>query len=90
VDSFHRINEFDYPAAGVLQCLMAQSYSNGLRVENLDGFELRKPGLFGSVRVSARSNLAFSPIPPERRCAQELARDGILLAVREVLQNIFS
>ena len=59
-------------------------------MENLDGFELRKPSLFDPVRVSARSNLPFSPIPLERRYAQELARGATLLAVREVLQNIFS
>jgi hypothetical protein len=59
-------------------------------MENLDDFELCKSGLFGHVRVSARSNLSFSAIARQRRKAQELARSGTLLAVHEVLRNIFS
>ena len=87
-DTFDRINEFDHPA-GVMQFFVARSYSKVLRMENLDDFELRKPGLFGPVRVSARSNLPFSPVPPERQRAQGLARGATLLAVRQVLRNIF-
>jgi hypothetical protein len=33
-DTFHRINEFEYPAC-VLQYFVAQSYSKGLRMGNL-------------------------------------------------------
>jgi len=50
--------KLDY-RGGVLQSLVAQSYLNRLRTEDLYAFELCKPGLFGPVRLSARSNLPF-------------------------------
>jgi hypothetical protein len=87
-DTFDRINEFDCPA-DVLQCFVVRSYSKVLHMESLDVFELCKLGVFGPVRISARSNLPFSPIPPERQRAPELARGATLLAVRQVLRNIF-
>ena len=64
-DTLDKINEFDHPA-GLMRFFVGAVLSEVLRMENLNGLELCKPGLFGPVRASAGSHLPFSRVPPER------------------------